>query len=419
MARAHGPARASGGGGLLLLLSLVILLAAPAARAFDPDFGFYPEDARDCLYAAAKTSKCQGSTSRVLNACLCGNGGGFVDIAAECLGKNDKEDVGKVYDTMANACAASSTPLTMGQDAFEDAAKKGAAGDAKTTSSKSSTASSTTSATNTAAASPTTTSPAAAADDGNQKPKLSTAATIGIAAGVSVAGVLAIAGIAYGLVRRRKRGTAADEAHPMLPPEKYGGGGGGTNVDSPTTFLSHGPSPSLGSPGFEQHGAAKSHYSVSTFSGSMLPQQQQQQQSYTPLPTNTSPAGTPQQQQQQNFLSAWEPPTNNNGNNNTAYDPSPRNSQYVGPYAAPQGGLAELPPQTQPPPPPQQQQRPVSNVFELDSYGVEAQSTQPTVQPPAVQSPEPAMEPIAASPPPPQPQQQPPPPREYRPYVPQ
>lgn len=388
---------------------LGLLLAAPSVLAFDPNFDFYPKDAQPCLLSSAKASNCEGDTAADLNSCLCGNGGSFVIRSAQCLGQKDKKDVEKVYDTMADACATSKTPLKVDKDDFLDAADD-AADDAKTstkttstktstktsssaTKTPNSTSASSTSASSTSAASTTaaktsstaspSTSPDASKGDGEKK-KLSTAGTIGIAAGVSIAGVAAIAGLAFFLVRRRKRNTA-DEAHPMLPPtEKYGGGGGAT------TFPPHDPSPSIGGGGFDHE--TKSHYSVSTFSGTQS-QQQQQRQSYAAL-SNASP-----DPQQHNFLSAWEPPVSS-----TSYNTSPSNAQYVGPYAAPQG-VAELPPQTHqvvaelPP-----QTQPVHNVFELDSHGANGPPPPP---------PQASQQPVAQ-----QQQQQQQPPREYRPYVP-
>lgn len=404
------PSRAPAGRAVAGIL-FFLLLAAPFALAFDPNFDFYPEDAQPCLLDAAKVSKCQGDSAKELNACLCGNGGGFVVRTAQCLGKKDKKDVGSVYDTMADACAHSGTPLKVDTDDFVDAASD-AADDAKKSSSSSSsstatkTSSSSTSASNTASKTPSspsspsssttpsattssTASPTAFPDgsnsDGDSK-KLSTAGTIGIAAGVSVAGVAAIAGLAWFLVRRRKRNTAADEAHPMLPQEKYGGSGGG----GATTLPPHEPSPSLG--GFDRE--TKSHHSVSTFSSA------HPRQSYAALSSVSPDPQQQQQQQQHNFLAAWEAP-----NNGTSYNSSPQDSAaYVGPYAAPQHQhqqaqpvLAELPPQTS---------RPVSNIFELESRDVAAA---PAASPPVWQQQQQ------------QPQQQPQqqqPAREYRPYKP-
>ncbi|OAA80776.1 hypothetical protein LEL_00321 [Akanthomyces lecanii RCEF 1005] len=108
-----------------LYILFFLLLAAPIALAFDPNFDFYPADAEPCLLDAAKASKCQGDSPKALNACLCGNGGGFVVRAAQCLGKKDKKDVGSVYDTMADACAHSGTPLKVDKDDFADAADDG------------------------------------------------------------------------------------------------------------------------------------------------------------------------------------------------------------------------------------------------------------------------------------------------------
>ncbi|TQV96668.1 hypothetical protein V2A60_002947 [Cordyceps javanica] len=394
---------ATGAAPCLLFALFFVLIAAPSALAFEANFDFYPKDAQPCLYDAAKASKCQGDSSQALNACFCGNGGSFVKLTAQCLGKKDKKDVAKVYDTMADACGTSKTPLKFDKDDFVDAA---AAGDSKSSStSSSSTASSSSSSktssstlasqtasatsspsTASATASPTA-SPAGGSTEESGKTKLSTAGTIGVAAGVSVAGVAAIAALAFFLVRRRKRGGAADEAHPMLPPEKYGGGGA-------TTFPPQDPSPNLGGGGgFAEH-EPKSHYSGSTYSGVPLSQQQQQQrQSYVALPTSTSPELP--QQRPDSFLAAWEPPAG--ASNNTA----PGNVQYVGPYAPPQsGGLAELPPQT----------LPVSNVFELDAQG--SHTVPPPSHPPSHPAPQQTLQQQQ------QQQQQQQPAREYKPYIP-
>ncbi|KAJ4165409.1 hypothetical protein LMH87_007043 [Akanthomyces muscarius] len=380
-----------------LYVFFFLLLAAPIALAFDPNFDFYPADAESCLLDAAKASKCQGDSPKALNACLCGNGGGFVVRAAQCLGKKDKKDVGSVYDTMADACAHSGTPLKVDKDDFADAAddgSKSSSSSSRSSSTATKTSSSSTSASNTASKTPssssTSTTPSAttsstasptASPDGSKK--LSTAGTIGVAAGVSVAGVAAIAGLAWFLVRRRKRSTAADEAHPMLAQEKYGGSGGGGGGGA-TTFPPHDPSPSLGGGGGGFGRETKSHYSVSTFSSA------HPRQSYAAL-SSVSP-----DPQQHNFLAAWEPPAS------ASYNSSPRNSAaYVGPYAAPQHQqqaqpvLAELPPQTQ--------ARPVSNIFELESSAV-------------AEAPAPLELPQAASQPVWQQQQQ--HTREYRPYIP-
>lgn len=397
-------------------LALLLLVLAAAALAFEPNFDFYPKDARSCLLDAYTASKCQGDTAVSLNGCLCGNGGRFVIRTAQCLGKKDKKDVTAVYDTMTAACNTSKTPLQVDRGDFEEAA--GGDGGKKTSSSSTSTAtastatkttsstaasktasetsSSATSSASSSSASATATattsstaSPAASPEhDRNRggERRLSTGATIGIAAGVSIAGVGAIAALAFCLVRRRKRNTAPDESHPMLPPEKYVGAGG-----PPSGFPTPSPhelSPSLfrgGSGGFD-HDAKSSHLSAaSTYGGSP--------QNYAALP-NASP-DLHHQQQQHNFLGAWDTQTASA----TPYSVSPHSVQYVGPYAAPpQPVVAELP----------SQPRHVGHVFELDSQGTAA--------------------PAGASPPPPQPvlQQQQQQPilqqrasREYRPYIPQ
>ncbi|KAM3443042.1 hypothetical protein MY4824_000747 [Beauveria thailandica] len=380
------------------LLLLLLFLAAPSALALDATFEFYPKTARSCLSKAATSSACSGDTAKELNTCLCGNGGQFIETAIRCLPQDDgNELLGDVYTTMDAACTASGTPLTWKWSDWVDAAKSAksssssSSSSTKTTSTEtSSTETSSTSSTKststtlttktassassdaspssssssqgtaTATNSPTSSPSSSPGDDSSSN--LSTAATIGIAAGVSVAGVAAIAALAFFLVRKRKRAPRPPMTYSMLTPEKYNGAGGG----AATSYPPHGPSPSnLGGGGGGAGGGAAGFDSETNetplYTVPMYASKVQSKQSYTAL-SGTSPDSALEQQKQHNFLSGWEPPTH-----------AP---QYAGPYHPPQTGPVELPPQMQP----------VSHVFELDSHGVGAAAPRPA---------QPALQPIA------------------------
>ncbi|KAM3447280.1 hypothetical protein MY3296_008864 [Beauveria thailandica] len=379
----------------LLLLLLLFLLAAPSALALDATFEFYPKTAQSCLSKAATSSACSGDTAKELNTCLCGNGGQFIETAIRCLPQDDgNELLGDVYTTMDAACTASGTPLTWKWSDWVDAAKSAksssssSSSSTKTTSTEtSSTETSSTTSTKSTSTTLTTTTASSASSDASpsssssqgtatatnsptsspssspgddSSSNLSTAATIGIAAGVSVAGVAAIAALAFFLVRKRKRAPRPPMTYSMLTPEKYNGAGGG----AATSYPPHGPSPSNlggggaggGATGFDSETNETPLYTVPMYASKV-----QSKQSYTAL-SGTSPDSALEQQKQHNFLSGWEPPTH-----------AP---QYAGPYHPPQTGPVELPPQMQP----------ASHVFELDSHGVGAAAPRPA---------QPALQPIA------------------------
>ncbi|KAF2420525.1 hypothetical protein EJ08DRAFT_665586 [Tothia fuscella] len=114
---------------LLFLLSAVVSHVAADAL----DFSLYPTKAQSCLYAAADSSKCDTSTVSKFNACVCGNGGGFLQLAASCLGSSDSSDVTGVYNTMNTNCKDSNTPIAFTAAKWASVAD---AGTSKTTSSK-------------------------------------------------------------------------------------------------------------------------------------------------------------------------------------------------------------------------------------------------------------------------------------------
>ncbi|EFY90577.1 hypothetical protein J3458_000310 [Metarhizium acridum] len=231
----------------LLLVLLAILV--PGSLSFSSNFAFYAVDAQPCLYSASDASKCTGTDAQDLNSCLCNNGGGFITKAAQCLGQNGIQYLGKVYDTMEDACSTSQTPISVSRNTFLDTAGKAAS---STSSSASSTASSTTSSTATSTSgatstlttttgnpSPTQSNPSKGADVDNKSSGLSQGAMIGIAVGTSVAGVLAVGGMLL-YFRHWQKKKAEDETSPMMAQNDYYKRG------TATTFPPTEPSPSLG-----------------------------------------------------------------------------------------------------------------------------------------------------------------------------
>ncbi|KAM3504274.1 hypothetical protein MY10362_003661 [Beauveria mimosiformis] len=395
-------------------LLFLFLLAAPSALALDASFDFYPKSARSCLSTAAESSACTGETGKELNTCLCSNGGHFVEKVIRCLPQDDKNELlGDVFTTMDGACYTSGTPLSWKWSDWVDTAKSAKSSSSSSSSSSTETTSTETSSTETSSTTSTkststtlTTATASSASSGSSSPSssnatttatnsptsspspspgddsssnLSTTATIGIAAGVSIAGVSAVAALAFFLVRKRKRASRPPMTYSMLTPEKYNGAGGG----AATSYPPRGPSPSNlggggggggggghgGAAGFDSEVNETPVYTVPTYVS-----KSQRKQSYTALSSTSPDSALEQQKQQPNFLSGWEPPTH-----------AP---QYAGPYHPPQTGPVELPP------------RPASNVFELDAHGVVAAAPQPA---------QPALQPIAER------QQE---SRIYRPYMP-
>jgi hypothetical protein len=88
--------------------------------AFVPDFSNYPPAAIPCLNNAAITSGCNADSSTVdtSNACLCSNGGGFVTVAAQCIGSSAPGALSNTYSIMLSNCDATNTALTVSSAAF-------------------------------------------------------------------------------------------------------------------------------------------------------------------------------------------------------------------------------------------------------------------------------------------------------------
>ncbi|KAH6632135.1 hypothetical protein F5144DRAFT_490671 [Chaetomium tenue] len=84
---------------------------------------FYPAPARQCLYDAADSSKCESKTVAETNACFCRNGGDFITTAAACIGQESKGNLRTVYRTMRDACDTSDTPINVTEGEFMDAAE--------------------------------------------------------------------------------------------------------------------------------------------------------------------------------------------------------------------------------------------------------------------------------------------------------
>ncbi|KAK4125588.1 hypothetical protein N657DRAFT_569542 [Parathielavia appendiculata] len=213
----------------LLPAALVALILVSATRAQDDtvNFGFYPGDSQDCLYQAATSSKCKSSTVEATNSCFCRNGGDFITTAAACIGQSSPNVLKMVYQTMRDACAATSTPIGITEDEFMEAAN----GATTTTSSKresSETTSDSATTTATVTGTVTTTGPAktVSQDDEQQgqgstggSSALTTGALAGIVAG-AIGGLAVLGGVIYFLFRRR--GKAGEESHPMLPQHTQG-----------------------------------------------------------------------------------------------------------------------------------------------------------------------------------------------------
>jgi len=96
------------------------LLFLKHSFAFVPDFSNYPPAAIPCLNNAAITSGCNAdsSTFETSNACLCSNGGGFVTLAAQCIGSSASGALSNTYSIMLSNCDATNTALTVSSAAF-------------------------------------------------------------------------------------------------------------------------------------------------------------------------------------------------------------------------------------------------------------------------------------------------------------
>ena len=193
-------------------LLLLLLLSPAPSLALDNDFSFYPTGAQNCLKEAAKSSQCSGNDAQELNTCLCGNGGGFITKAAKCLGREDKDEVNQVYETMSKACSESTTPIGITQTEFVSAANSVS----PTTSSTVSSTSSTSMPTKTGNGQNNKPTQTNSSDDGKG---LSTSAIIGIGVAAGLLSAIAAGVMVFWCIRRKRRRD--EESHPMLPDHRY------------------------------------------------------------------------------------------------------------------------------------------------------------------------------------------------------
>jgi hypothetical protein len=106
---------------LSILLSFALLLHFSTA-VIVADFSYYPSGSQSCLNSAATSSKCDQSTVALFNACVCSNGGGFIDSTAKCLGTSSPGDLTTVYTVLSRNCGDSNTPVDYSLDKFLAAA---------------------------------------------------------------------------------------------------------------------------------------------------------------------------------------------------------------------------------------------------------------------------------------------------------
>ena len=190
------------------------LLFLKHSFAFVPDFSNYPPAAIPCLNNAAITSGCNAdsSTFETSNACLCSNGGGFVTLAAQCIGSSASGALSNTYSIMLSNCDATNTALTVSLAAFLAA---GQASGVSTTATLSSPTSISTSPPETlqtlqvSKASPTSAQSSAptysqSGGSGGGKGKLSSSDTIAIAVGVP-ATVFTIIGVIVACCQCKRR----------------------------------------------------------------------------------------------------------------------------------------------------------------------------------------------------------------------
>ncbi|KAK1721227.1 uncharacterized protein BDZ83DRAFT_584098 [Colletotrichum acutatum] len=214
----------------------ILLLTAPALAKYQNNFDLYPAAAQPCLYASSDASKCDGDTVATMNKCLCSDDKGkFVTNAATCLGKEAKDTLRTVYQSMSTACSDSKTPISMTEDQFLNLGATGATASLSVTLSTSKTATPTTMMTTTTGGATVTltTTPTPTTSTAPQEDKgLSTTAKIGVGVGAG-AGAIALVCLAAFIWRIKRSRDAHDESHrPML-----GGGIGATGHNNPQ----HGP----------------------------------------------------------------------------------------------------------------------------------------------------------------------------------
>ncbi|GJC92553.1 hypothetical protein ColKHC_01379 [Colletotrichum higginsianum] len=209
----------------LALLS-ILLSATPTLAKFENNFDLYPAAAQPCLYAASDASQCDGDSNATMNQCLCSDSKGkFVTNTATCLGREAKDTLRTVYQSMSTACSDSKTPIPFTEDQFLALGASGATASSlavtpsRTSMSSSSSAAPTgfiTTTTTGGATVTVTTSPTATPTAEPEDSGLSTEAKIGVGVGAGV-GAIALVGLVVFIWRIKRSRDAHDESHrPML-----------------------------------------------------------------------------------------------------------------------------------------------------------------------------------------------------------
>ncbi|TDZ39921.1 hypothetical protein CTRI78_v010436 [Colletotrichum trifolii] len=336
----------------------ILLLATPALAKYQNDFSLYPSAAQPCLYAASDNSQCDGDTVPEMNKCLCSDSRGkFVTNAAQCLGKQAKDTLRTVYQSLSTACSDSKSPVAVTEDQFIQLGAVGATASLSITPSASATSRTSTpttfmtTTTGGATVIVTSTPGPTQTSDADDSTGLSTTAKIGIGVGSGV-GAVALVGLIAFVWRLKRSRDSHDESRPML--------GGG-----------------IGATGYNPHNSPPS--SVATFGGAYHPHEYK---------ADNKPAGW-------RPVSEISPGPSPGGQSWATTSPQPpfaqtQHSQYSPPHQQQQQQHAwGHHPQAAYVPSPQQQQ---PGVFELASMPVQASQPPPdAVEMPATEvQPQPA-----------------------------
>jgi hypothetical protein len=99
-----------------------LLLTLATAQGFSG----YPSAALSCLQAANANSGCNTeSTDTLFNQCVCSNTGGSITNFTICLTQTDPADIESSYNTYAENCASTGTPMSMSLQDFIATGKQG------------------------------------------------------------------------------------------------------------------------------------------------------------------------------------------------------------------------------------------------------------------------------------------------------
>ncbi|GJC80317.1 hypothetical protein ColLi_03155 [Colletotrichum liriopes] len=226
----------------------ILLFAAPALAKYQNNFDLYPAAAQPCLYAASDASQCDGDTVAAMNQCLCSDAKGkFVTTAATCLGKEAKDTLRTVYQSMSTACSDSKTPIALAEDQFLTLGAAGATASLSVTLSRTATSATPTTfmTTTTGGATVTVTNtPTATPTPEPEEPGLSTTAKIGVGVGAGV-GAVALVCLAAFIWRIKKSRDAHDESHRPMLGGGLGAAGGGAGDPHHGPFAEYSPPASV------------------------------------------------------------------------------------------------------------------------------------------------------------------------------